>query len=103
MTTTIYTDPSDQVTKYHQPTAVPTAKVKAVGYAGIITTLVPLLVTALATFNINLGDSDSLTTALVALVGAVVTIYNAATAIILFLSGYFKKSDTANGAVKRVG
>lgn len=80
---------------YTQPTSAPTAKVAAVGYAGIITTLVPLLVFVLTSLNVHIGNTSDLTNSLIAIVAAVVTIYQAITAAVHFAAGYFKESDTS--------
>lgn len=76
---------------YNQPTLAPTAKVKAVGYAGIITTLVPLGVFILTGLGVHIGNVGDLTNGLINLVAAVVTIYQAITAVVHFVSGYLKK------------
>ena len=93
MATDLTTDPAAAVTKYTQPTATPTSKVKAVGVAGI---LVSTVVTVLALFGVIIPDdlSAQATNAVQALI-ILVTFIQAATQ---FIAGYMKKSDTANGA-----
>jgi len=77
------TDPKEAVTTYVQPTATPTAKIKAVGAAGFAASIVFLV---LAQFGVTLDDNWS----------------NLVVALIAVAAGYFKKSDTANGAEKKV-
>lgn len=77
---------------YTQPTPAPVAKVKAVGYAGIITTIVPLIVTVLASFGVALPDNIS--NQAVAVIGAIVTLYAAVQSVVHFLAGYIKKAET---------
>ena len=102
MTTTLHTDPNHTTTTYTQPTSTPTAKVKAVGYTGLVTTAIPLVVTLLALFNIQIDtqSAEAATNQIVAVIGAIVTLYNALSALTQFVAGYMKKSDTANGAIK---
>ena len=102
MTTFLDTHPDDATTTYTQPTITPTAKVKAVGLAGIAMTVVPLIITLLAVMGIDAGSPEAATNQVLAVIGAVVTICNAINSLVLFVSGYMKKSDTANGAVKGI-
>jgi len=74
-----------------QPTAAPTAKVAAVGIAGIVAVIVPLIVTLLAAFGIIIPEG--LTAQLIASASAIVTIYAAVQAIVQFAAGYFKRSE----------
>lgn len=101
MTTTLYTNPNEAITTYPQPSKTPTAKVKAVINTNAITAIIPLIITILATFNIVLPESAG--TDAVAAVGAIVTLYSIVQGVITSLAGYFKKSDTANGAAKTIG
>lgn len=93
MATDLTTDPRSAVTTYTQPTATPTAKVKAVGVAGI---LVSAIVTVLALFGVIIPDD--LSTQATNAVQAVIVIVTFAQAATQFIAGYLKKSDTANGA-----
>lgn len=102
MATDQYTDPSEAVTTYTQPTATPTAKVKAVGKAGAITTLLPFLVAVGAFLGFNPEDTETGVNLAVGAIASIVTAYTAISALIQFIAGYMKKSDTANGAVKKV-
>lgn len=102
MTTTIDTPPEQAVTEYTQPTATPTAKVKAVGKAGIVTTAAPALVALAAFAGFNPNDAETGINLVVAAVAAIVAAYNAVSAVIQFFAGYMKKSDTANGAKKEL-
>lgn len=78
----------------NQPTAAPTAKVAAVGYAGIITTLIPLVIFVLTSLGVHVGDTSDFTNSILNFTAAVVTIYQAITAIVHFAAGYLKKSTT---------
>lgn len=80
---------------YNQPTLTPTPKVAAVGYAGIVTTLVPLVVFVLTGLGVHLGNTGDLTNGLINLIAAIVTIYQAITAVVHFVAGYMKKDKTA--------
>lgn len=77
---------------YNQPTSAPTAKVKAVGVAGVVTVLVPLVVTILASFGVIVPQEVS--DQAIAGIGAIVTIWAAIQSIVHFAAGYFKKSET---------
>jgi positive regulator of sigma E activity len=98
MATNLYTNPSTQVTTYTQPTATPTAKVKAVGYAGGVVTSVAALVYLLSLFGIIVPVDVS--DAAVQLITGVIALVSLVQTIVTFAAGYFKKSDTANGAQK---
>lgn len=93
MATDIHTDPADATTKYTQPTATPTAKVKAVGYAG---GAVAAVVTILSLFGI-IVPAD-LSSQAEAAVTATIVVITFTQALVQFIAGYMKKSDTANGA-----
>jgi len=74
-----------------QPTAAPTNKVAAVGIAGIVAVIVPLIVTILAGFGVIIPDE--LTAKLIASASAIVTIYAAVQAVVQFAAGYFKRNE----------
>jgi hypothetical protein len=93
MATDINTNPAEATTKYTQPTAVPTAKVKAVGYTG---GLVAAIVTILAVFGVIVPDD--LSAQAEGAVTALFIVISFAQALAQFIAGYMKKSDTANGA-----
>ena len=76
---------------YTQPTLKPTSKIAAVGYAGIITTLVPLMVIVLNSLGATGVDPDALSTGIINAIAAIVTIYNAVSVLIQFIAGYMKK------------
>jgi predicted membrane-bound spermidine synthase len=76
---------------YNQPTPKPTAKIAAVGYAGAITTIIPLVVIVLNSLGATGLDPDALSTGVINTVAAIVTIYNAVSALITFAAGYFKR------------
>lgn len=92
----------EQVETYNQPTATPTAKVKAVGKAGIATTAVPALIALGAFMGVNPDDAESGINLAVAAIASIVAAYNAVSALIQFFAGYIKKSDTKNGVAKEV-
>lgn len=98
MSTTLLDDPNDATTTFTQPTATPTAKVKAVGVAGGITTIVATLVWLLASFGVIVPENVS--DALVQLITGAIALYSLFQTVVTFAAGYIKKSDTANGAVK---
>lgn len=100
MATFLQDDPNDATTTYTQPTNTPVAKVKAVGKAGIATTAVPALISLGAFLGFDPNDAETGVNLAVAAVAAIVTAYNAVSALVQFIAGYMKKSDTANGAVK---
>lgn len=72
----------------NQPTSAPTAKVAAVGLAGLIITAI---IGILASFGVIVPDglSDQASQA----VGATVTIVAAIQAIVQFFAGYLKKAQ----------
>lgn len=78
---------------YSQPTLKPTSKVAAVGYAGIVTTLAPLIVILLNNLGVTGLEPESLSTGIVNLIAAILTISNAISAVIHFSAGYFKKES----------
>lgn len=75
----------------NQPTAAPTAKVAAVGWAGIVTTLVPVLVILLNNLGVTGVDPEALSTGIINLIAAIVTIYNGVSSLIIFITGYLKR------------
>jgi hypothetical protein len=81
---------------FDQPTAKPTAKIAAVGYAGAITTIIPLLVIALNSLGVTGLDPESLTTGIINVVAAIITIYNAVSALVIFAAGYFKRDKLSS-------
>jgi len=83
MSTTTETEPTGVTTTYTQPTAKPTAKVAAVGVAGLISTAI--VWAGLSFFNINI-PADLADQA----VGGAIALMS----LITFLVGYFKKSNT---------
>lgn len=95
MATDLNSEPADATTTYTQPTAVPTAKVKAVGVAG---GTVALIVSLLAVFGVIVPED--LSAQAEAAVTALIVVITFAQALIQFIAGYMKKSDTANGAKK---
>ena len=84
------------MTTYSQPTLKPTSKIAAVGIAGIVTTLVPIMVILLNTLGVAGVDPDALSTGIINLIAAIVTIYNAVSVLIQFIAGYMKKEKKAN-------
>lgn len=75
---------------YNQPTNAPTEKVKAVGLAGAVSVLLPMLVMILAQFGVIVPDD--LQAEAIAAIAAVVTIYSFIQAVGQFIAGYMKKS-----------
>lgn len=73
--------------EYNQPTAAPTSKVKAVGYAGVIVTVI---VGILAMFGVIVPDglSQQATDA----VGATIVLVTFIQGAIAFIAGYMKRS-----------
>jgi len=80
-----------EVIEYSQPTTAPTAKVAAVGKAGAIAAIIPLIVTLLAGFGVAVPDGLS-QQAVVAVSGAV-AVYAFFQALWQFGAGYLKKSE----------
>lgn len=95
MATDLTTDPNEAVTTYIQPTAKPTAKVRAVGVAG---GAVAAIVTILALFGVIIPEE--LSSQAEAAVTAVIVAITFAQALIQFVAGYLKKSDTKVGTSK---
>lgn len=79
------------VVEYNQPTSAPTAKVAAVGKAGAVAVIVPLIVTLLAQFGVIVPDE--VTQQVITGIGLVVTLYSIVQALWQFGAGYLKKSE----------
>lgn len=77
---------------YNQPTSAPTAKVAAVGKAGIAAVIIPAIVLVLSSFGVVVPDEIS--NDVLAAISAIVTVYAAIQAVVQFIAGYIKKSET---------
>lgn len=82
-------EPTTSEATYNQPTAAPTAKVSAVGVAGVV---IAALVSILTAFGVTLPDG--LPEQANNTVTAIIVVITFVQAVITFLAGYFKKSNT---------
>lgn len=75
---------------YNQPTAAPTPKIAAVGVAGAVVTALTYI---LARFNILVPQEVS---------DAFITIFTAASVIVPFIVGYFKRDKKPLAAIREI-
>ena len=89
MATTIETEPTGVTTTYSQPNLKPTAKVAAVGAAGVIITAI-VAILGVSGIVVPEGVSEQASQA----VSAVIVLVSFVQTIVTFASGYFKRSNT---------